>query len=55
MEFLFTESYTHFPQGYPQPVWKTPALQPGSVGLWRGRAPALAAGAGVVVGMWIAG
>ena len=37
MEFLFTESYTHFPQGYPQPVWKTPALQPGSVGLWRGR------------------
>ena len=23
MEFLFTESYTHFPQGYPQPVWKT--------------------------------
>ena len=55
MEFLFTESYTHFPQGYPQPVWKTPALQPGSVGLWRGRAPALAAVAGVVVGMWIAG
>ena len=30
-------------------------LLPEAVGLWRGRAPALAAVAGVVVGMWIAG